>query len=84
MNAARIASLMAGIPVPQEERSPEAIRKAVRVVLDDPSYRQAAQVLARSIAELPPIQEAAGLVEQLASERRPIFSKANAVERPRA
>jgi MGT family glycosyltransferase len=63
-NAARVTTRGAGIAVPRRA-SATRIAKAVITVLDDPSYRQAAAHLGRSIA-----QDAAGgaLLEELEQE----------------
>lgn len=50
------------------------VRTALTTVLNDPSYRRAAQRMRDEIAALPGPDYAVGLLEQLAAERRPIVS----------
>jgi UDP:flavonoid glycosyltransferase YjiC (YdhE family) len=71
-NAQRCADLGAGIIISPEERTPEAIRAAVRAVLADPSYRQNATRLRGEIAALPDMDQAVHLLEQLATNRQPL------------
>ncbi|MGI8413761.1 MAG: glycosyltransferase [Solirubrobacteraceae bacterium] len=54
------------------EVTPEAIRAAVRTLIDASSYRERAQLLAREIEAMPGPDPAVRLVEQLARERRPL------------
>ena len=73
LNADRVASLGAGVTIHPEERSSAAIiRDAVRAVLTEPSYREAARSVAVSVTTLPPLEEAARLIEQLSTTRRPV------------
>jgi MGT family glycosyltransferase len=55
-----------------EERTPEAIREAVRLVLSDPAYLRNAQRLREEMEALPGIDHAVGLLEQLGRERAPL------------
>jgi len=52
-NAACCAALGVGVVIEPGERSAEAIRAAVRVVLADPTYRQNAQRVRDEMAALP-------------------------------
>ncbi len=54
------------------EVTPEAIRAAVRALMDDPAYRERAQHVAREIEAMPGPEHGARLVERLARERRPL------------
>jgi UDP:flavonoid glycosyltransferase YjiC (YdhE family) len=76
-HAARVSALGAGIVVPEDRRSPEVIGNALRRVLEQPSFREAARRLARGIAELPAMEAAARLLEELATKRRPITREPN-------
>jgi UDP:flavonoid glycosyltransferase YjiC (YdhE family) len=57
-----------------EERTPEAIRAAVRAVLAEPAYRARAAQLRDAIAALPGPEHAVSLLERLVVERRPLLS----------
>lgn len=71
-NARRCADLGAGRVVGPDDRTPAAIRAAVRAVLTDPSYRHHAAGLQAELATLPGIEHAVMLLEQLAAERQPL------------
>jgi UDP:flavonoid glycosyltransferase YjiC (YdhE family) len=59
-NAARVAELGAGIVV-------EDLAADVRALLDDPRYRRGAQAIADEIRALPPIEEAADVIQRSAA-----------------
>jgi MGT family glycosyltransferase len=63
--AARIQALGAGVAM-DGESSPAIIKKAVRDLLDRPSYREAAARLGRAIRAAPGAAGAANVLEQLA------------------
>ena len=68
-NARRVAALGAGIAL---EGGPEGVGElgdAVRVVLDDPTYRAAAQRVADDVATLPSVDEAPAFLRELARRR---------------
>lgn len=65
-NAARVAALGAGQVIGPRERTPEAIRAAVRAVLADPAYRRSAERIGDEIRALPGPQHAVTLLERLA------------------
>ena len=71
-NAACCAHLGLGVVVAPEEFTPEAIRAAVREVLDNPTYQQNAERVRDEMAALPGPEQAVHLLERLAEERRPI------------
>jgi UDP:flavonoid glycosyltransferase YjiC (YdhE family) len=73
-NARRCADLGVGIAIGPEERTPDAIRAAVRAVLADPAYRANAERVRDAMAALPGMDHAVALLEQLATEKRPIVS----------
>ena len=73
-NARRCADLGVGRVVEPDERTPEAIRAAVRAVLADPSYRSNAGRLRADMAALPGPEHAVALLERLAKEKQPIFA----------
>jgi MGT family glycosyltransferase len=65
-NAIRVAEAGAGVIVSPKRCTPARLRAAVEQVLDDPSYRQAAQECARKLAAAPGPDGAARLIEGLA------------------
>jgi MGT family glycosyltransferase len=65
-NAIRVAQAGAGVIVSPKRCTPARLRAAVEQVLDDPSYRQAAQECARQLAAAPGPDGAARLIEGLA------------------
>ncbi|MBN1200770.1 MAG: hypothetical protein JXJ20_02835 [Anaerolineae bacterium] len=60
-----------GVMVEGEPPEPEAVRSAVKAVLDQPSYRQRAQELQREIKALPSLSEAVQRLEILARTHEP-------------
>jgi MGT family glycosyltransferase len=66
-NALRCATSGVGLTVNPGERTPHAIRTAVRTVLADPSYRRNAQTLQASIQEMPGPEFTVRLLERLAA-----------------
>jgi UDP:flavonoid glycosyltransferase YjiC (YdhE family) len=70
-NAQRCADLGVGLVVGPEERTPEAIRAAVRAVLAEPSYRKSAERLRDEIDTQPRMDRAVELLERLAADRQP-------------
>jgi UDP:flavonoid glycosyltransferase YjiC (YdhE family) len=64
-NAARVAALGAGQVLGREARTPEAIRKAVRAVLADPTYRRRAERIRDEIRALPGLEETVTLLQRL-------------------
>lgn len=73
LNAACCAALGVGAVVGPEERTPEAIRAAVRAVLADPSYRTNAERVRDAIGALPGLEHAVALLERLAAEKQPLL-----------
>jgi MGT family glycosyltransferase len=71
-NAACCAALGVGRLIAPEDRTPEAIRAAVRAVLSDTSYRANAEHMRDAMTELPGMDHAVALLERLAREKRPI------------
>jgi MGT family glycosyltransferase len=69
-NAIRVAQAGAGVIVSPKRCTPARLRAAVEQVLDDPSYRQAAQECARKLAAAPGPDGAARLIEGLAPANR--------------
>jgi MGT family glycosyltransferase len=70
-NAQRVTRVGAGVALPARRCTPEALRTAVRRVLDEPRYRAAAQDIAARLAAAPGPAGAADLLEQLAAVQRP-------------
>lgn len=68
-----LEALGAGIVVPEHARSAVALRSALGAVLRDPRYRRSARLAAGQMAALPAFSTAAGLVERLAAQRRPVL-----------
>ena len=69
-NAERCARLGVGRVLGPAARTPEAIRAAIRAVLDDPDYRANAARLRDEMAALPGPEHAVTLLEQLARQGR--------------
>ena len=65
-NAAQLVKLGAGLALGEDARPPEAIRRSLRRLLDHRQYRDRASEIADEIAALPPIDDAAELLERLA------------------
>ena len=63
--AARLKARGACVVVSRHRLSPTRLRKAVILVLGDPGYREAAQVLQRAIQQLNGPDRAADLIEQM-------------------
>ena len=63
-----------GLVVGPDERTPAAIRAAVRAVLADPAYRRNAEGLGDQMAVLPGMDHAVALLERLAREKQPLLS----------
>lgn len=74
LNAERCAALGVAEVIEQHQRTPAAIRRAVRTVLADPSYRRNAEQVRHEIAQLPGPQHAAALLERLAVEKQALLS----------
>jgi UDP:flavonoid glycosyltransferase YjiC (YdhE family) len=70
----RCAAVGAGVLVEGSPPQPEAIRAAVRAVLEQPGYRASAQKFQRAIKKLPSLVEAVQRLEILAEARAPQFS----------
>jgi UDP:flavonoid glycosyltransferase YjiC (YdhE family) len=64
-NAHRCAALVVARVVAADQRTPEAIRAAVRDVLADARYRENAERLRDQIRALPGLEQAVSLLEQL-------------------
>jgi UDP:flavonoid glycosyltransferase YjiC (YdhE family) len=62
--AARVAWSGAGIDLRTDRPRPEAVRKAVRAILDDPRYRARAQALAREYSGYDAVKLATGIIEE--------------------
>ncbi len=73
-NAARCAALRVGRVLGADERTPAAIRAAVREVLADPGYRSNAEGLRKEMEALPGPEYAVALLERLAVEKRPLVA----------
>jgi UDP:flavonoid glycosyltransferase YjiC (YdhE family) len=71
-NAARCAALGVGVTIAPDERTPEAIRAAVREVLVNPAYRQNAERVRDEMASLPGPEYAVELLARLARDKQPI------------
>lgn len=66
-NAARLAALGAGIALDESRWSASDVAQALRAVLGDPRYGDAARRTAEEIRRLPPFEAAVGLLEGLAA-----------------
>jgi UDP:flavonoid glycosyltransferase YjiC (YdhE family) len=65
-NAACVAAIGAGLAVPTGVRNAEALRAALARVISEESFRASAQRMAREIAALPTVDDAALEIERLA------------------
>ncbi len=72
VNAERCTALGAAEVIGYQQRTPETIRRAVRTVLDNPSYRANAEQIRNETSTLPGPKHAATLLERLATEQQPI------------
>jgi MGT family glycosyltransferase len=72
-SAARCAAIGVARTVAPDDRSPEAIRAAVREVLDRPGYRSSAESFQAEMAALPGIDHVVGLLEELAASARAVL-----------
>jgi UDP:flavonoid glycosyltransferase YjiC (YdhE family) len=68
-NAERVAQLGAGIALPRGEAAIPELANAVRALLDDRLYRRRAGLVAAEIGELPPVDAAVGVLEEIAIGR---------------
>jgi UDP:flavonoid glycosyltransferase YjiC (YdhE family) len=68
-NAERIAELGAGIALPRGLAAIPAIPGAITALLQDPTYRRRASLVAADVAELPPVDDAVGALEEIAVGR---------------
>jgi MGT family glycosyltransferase len=73
-NAACCSALGVGRVVGPNDRTPEAIREAVRAVLADPTYRANAVRVRDETAALPGPEVAVELLERLARDKAPIVA----------
>jgi UDP:flavonoid glycosyltransferase YjiC (YdhE family) len=74
LNAARYQALGAAEILDAITATPELIRQTVSTVLDNSSYRIAAERLRDEIATLPPSEHAVKLLERLAVEKQPLLA----------
>ena len=73
-NARRCEQLGVARVIAPENRTPEAIRAAVRAVLGDPSYRPNAERMREEMERLPGPEHVVGLLERLVVEQRPLVA----------
>jgi len=73
-NAACCTALGVGVVIEPDSVSPEAIRAAVREVMDTPSYRQKAEHVRDEMAALPGPEHGVTLLERLAVEKQPLLT----------
>ena len=71
----RCAAVGAGVLVEGNPPQPEAVRAAVKTILEQPGYRATAQRFQREIKELPSLAEAVQRLEILAETRAPQVSE---------
>ncbi len=74
LNAARCADLGVAQVLDAITATPEIVRAAVATVLDDLSYRRAAERMRDQIAALPGPEYAVTLLERLVAEQGPLFA----------
>ncbi|HEX5166516.1 MAG TPA: nucleotide disphospho-sugar-binding domain-containing protein, partial [Thermomicrobiales bacterium] len=73
-NADRVQRAGAGIVIDPDQRTPEAIRAAVRQVLTEPHFRKNAERIRAELESLPNFDHAVSLLERLAVEKQPILA----------
>ena len=73
-NAERCAALGVGRIVHPDDRTPDAIRRATRAVLDDHRHRRAAERVAETRNRQPGLDHALDLLETLARDRVPLLA----------
>ncbi len=74
-NAGRCKALGAGLVLEAISATPEDVRDAVSELLEDPTYRRAAERIRAEIDALPGIEHALDLLERLAAEKRPLLAR---------
>jgi UDP:flavonoid glycosyltransferase YjiC (YdhE family) len=79
-NARRVTALGAGVTLDRASRAGDA----VRWLLADPAYRDAAQRIATAIGKLPPVDTAVGIVQDMVAGREAAFALPSAVRRENA
>ncbi|MGD1937459.1 MAG: glycosyltransferase [Cyanophyceae cyanobacterium] len=72
--AARIVWAGAGEMIPVKELTSEKLRKAIDLVLTDPSYKAAAERLQGAIARAGGVTRAADIIEQAVSTKKPVLA----------
>jgi UDP:flavonoid glycosyltransferase YjiC (YdhE family) len=68
-NAERIAELGAGIALPRGPAAVPRLRDAIEALLHDRTYQRRAGVVAADVAELPPVDDAVAVLEEIAQGR---------------
>ncbi|MDQ2827139.1 MAG: hypothetical protein M3Y04_09310 [Actinomycetota bacterium] len=76
-NAAACIAAGVGRRLLPGEVSPEAVRRDVRALLDEPALREAARRVQGELAAMPGPERGVALLEQLAVERRPLTRTAS-------
>jgi len=74
LNAARCQEIGVARVLDAVKATPETVRDAVSAVLSEPTYRSTAERIRDEIIALPGPAHAVTLLEQLATERRPLLS----------
>jgi len=74
LNAARCQEIGVARVLDAAKATPETVRDAVSAVLSEPTYRATAERIRDEITALPGPAHAVTLLEQLATERRPLLS----------
>jgi MGT family glycosyltransferase len=74
VNAERCAEVGVGLMIGPEQRSPDAIRAAVREVLTHHAYREQARQVQQAIRALPTPEDIVPVLERLAAEKRAMLS----------
>jgi UDP:flavonoid glycosyltransferase YjiC (YdhE family) len=69
-NAARCEALGVGRVIPGRQLTPDALRVAVREVLENPKYRQNAAQLSQQMREMPGLEHGVQLLENLVLEHK--------------
>lgn len=76
--ANRVAYAGVGLNLKTATPKPSQVRSAIRRILDEPKFRERAEVLREELAHYDAPRQAADLLEELASTKQPIYARSPA------
>ena len=76
-NAAACTAAGVALQLLPEEVTPDAVRRGVRALLEEPSLRGRARRVQEEIARMPPPERKVELLERLAAQRQPLLGPAD-------